>query len=607
MVQRMIDAIAHRGPDGDAIWSRNGIALGHRRLAIRDLSDNGRQPMLDDAEVICTTYNGEIFNYDTIRNKIEKESDYRFRSTCDAELLPIGWRLWGERLFDLIEGMFAIALWDERIQTLVLVRDGIGIKPLYVAETEGIVLFASEVKGLLASSMIRSDVDAAAFHSYLAAGYTAQDTTLIRVIRQITPGTIGYYSRDQKSERRYWQPRRNPVIRTMPEAAEAVRACLKEVTSDMLVSDVPVGLLLSGGIDSSLLAMTLRGDAPSYTASFAEPTHDESSAARSVARLAGSSWMSVSVDKGREVADDFVRVALAVDGQLADSSCLAHFALCREVRRHVTVALAGDGADEFYAGYPTYFASRVARLLSPLVPKGIASGASKLISRMAGDDERRLPALEIAARFSAGLSVAGDGCHAEWRRITPAHLLGELYGSEMRRFLGEDPLADYRRAVLTAPGNLLDRCLLADQQIYLPGDMLMKVDRCSMAHGLEIRVPFLDRRMMDLAGTIDGSLLTPLAGPKKAVLRHALSAMGAPRNVAAQSKHGFNVPLARLLRNELRNLGNTLIEANAEMFKPLLDPDGLRRIWRQHNDGSRNHAYALWAILIFGAWRSHVH
>jgi asparagine synthase (glutamine-hydrolysing) len=578
------------------------VVLGHRRLAIRDLSSAGRQPMLDVSGEVCVTYNGEIYNYEPLRRQIEREAGYRFRSTCDTEILPIGWRLWGEGLFERIEGMFAVALWDRARQQLVLARDGVGIKPLYIAHVGNVLWFASEIKGVLASMRVPVRIDTAALHTYMAAGYPERDSTLLQQVRQLAPGTVQRWSASGCVDRRYWQPRRDPVIRNSCEAADAVKACLLEVTSEMTISDVPIGLLLSGGIDSALLALTLGNKMPCYTACFEERSHDEAAAARAIASVAGSPWKAVPVGNSSGTVEDFVAAALSVDGQLADSSCLAHYALCRAVRREVKVALAGDGADEFFGGYPTYLASRAASILAPVVPRLLARRASSWLARSVSIDESRLPWREVAARFLAGLAYALKGHHAEWRRITPASSLPALYGPAMRYLLETDPLREYRDAA-TADGNVLDRSLLADQLFYLPADMLVKVDRSSMAHGLEIRVPFLDRRLMDLARTLHGSLLAPLLGRNKRVLRSVLGTLNAPPDSITGPKRGFNVPLARLLRNDLRAMGEELIERNVDVYEPWLAPDGLRRMWREHIQGLANHAYPLWAVLVFGIWR----
>lgn len=601
-LRRMTEVLVHRGPDGEGHWCEGEIGLGHRRLAIRDLSDAGRQPMFDASGEIAVTYNGEIYNERELREEIGREAGYQFRTGCDTELLPIGWRLWGERLFDRLEGMYALAIWDRRTHTLVLARDGVGIKPLYWTREGEALLFGSEVKALLAATRSAPVIDAASLHAYLAAGYPEPDASLVAGVHQLSPGTILRVDRGGGiTQHRFWQPTRKPTVREPGQAIERLHDVLDGCTKQMLVSDVPVGLMLSSGIDSATLAMLLPGSVPCFTAAFDERSHDETDAARSIAEASRNAWSAVPVAGGAGLIEDFESIAMHVDGQLADSSCLAHFALSRAIRERVTVALAGDGADEFFGGYPTYRASRLASVVSPAVPGALAATLARALAARSGRDERRLPWHDVAARFAAGLP-SGDTAHVDWRRLTPVHLLPALYGPAMRSELTTDALARYRSELVQAGGSLVDRCLLADQRVYLPADMLAKVDRMSMAHSLEIRVPFLDRRVMDLAGTISAELLTPWRGPGKRVLRGLLERLRAPSRIAAGRKRGFQVPLARVLRRELRPLGDALLVREPDLFEPLLEPAALRRLWVEHVEGHRNHAYTLWAILIFGAW-----
>jgi asparagine synthase (glutamine-hydrolysing) len=604
MLQRMTDAIAHRGPDGEGHWYKHNVGLGHRRLAIRDLGPNGHQPMGDDNGEIWVSYNGEIYNDRALRNEIERKWGYRFRSTCDTELLPIGWRIWGKDLFDRIEGMYAIAIWDARTKELILARDGIGIKPLYFAQTPQAVYFGSEIKALMATGALRANIEPAAFHTYLASGHTTPDLSLVAGITQVPPGSVITIDRHGNAlTSSFWAPKRRPHIRNADEALEGLKSVLGTVCEEMLAADVPVGLLQSSGVDSALLAFTVSGDVPSFTATFAERSHDETEGARRLAAASGHCWHAVPVDNANDLAEIFRRVALAVDGQLADSSCLAHYLLSQAVRRKVTVALAGDGADEFFAGYPTYKASRMANLIGSLVPRQLGLCLANTLAAHYGADESRLPWHDVLGRFVRGLAAPGGTHHVEWRRLADSDTLRYIAGPALNEVLNQDPLQRYREPLLSSDGDLLDRCLLADQTVYLPSDMLMKVDRMSMANSLEIRVPFLDRRVMDFAGQIDGRLLARRTGNGKLLLREYIRQLGAGDSFVKEAKRGFNVPLSRLLRHDLRSVGDQLFNETPEVFAPLLNMDALRRLWQTHQDSKRNHAYLLWSLMIYGTWR----
>lgn len=605
IIARMTRALAHRGPDGEGIEVRDHAQFGHRRLAVRDLSKAGRQPLFDSSGAIMVTFNGEIYNDAALRADIEAACGYRFRSRCDTEVIPIGWRLWGEGLFARLEGMFAIAIWDAERRVLVLARDRVGIKPLYHAKAGDAHLFASEVKSILASGLVRDVIDPAAFHTYLATGYPDPEDSLISGVHQVPPGSFAVIDAAGERVHRYWAPARGGEIREREPAVESVRGALEKSCSDLLLSDVPVGLMLSSGIDSALIALLLRDHSiPAYTARFDDASFDEGSGAQHIAAEAGHPWHPIAADGAAGIARDFEAVAVAVDGELADSSALAHYAVCRALRAQVTVALAGDGADEFFGGYDTYAATQVAGTAGRLVPPALARPIAQRLAALGARREDRLPKSATLARFFAGLAAPEGAPHAEWRRLTGAGLLSDLYGAPMREVAEQDPLARYRAAFLEAEGGLVDRALLADQTYYLPADMLAKVDRISMAHGLEIRVPFLERPVMECAGSIAPGLLAPLLGPTKGVLRDLARSLGMPEALVAQRKRGFNVPIARLLRHDLSPLADRYLDADADLFAPLLSPDGVRRLWREHRDMRADHSYTLWALLVNGVARA---
>jgi len=604
MLRRMNDVIAHRGPDGEGFWSDGPIGFGHRRLAIRGLGDVGHQPMHDNTKAICVTYNGEIYNYDELRIRLETEFNIVFKSKCDTEIIPNGWLVWGEKLFDYIEGMYALAIWDSRTNTLTLARDGVGIKPLFYGIKNNTLYFSSEIKGILATHKFRSDTDPFAFYSYLSNGYTEPTKTLSIDINQVQPGSYLQFNSDGVlNERQFWSPKRDPSIYSMDEAASGLIDLMGDVCGDMLVSDVPLGLLLSSGIDSSLIALTMKNPVTCYTTSFSEKDFDESLNAKNIASLAGHSWISEQASGESSVVDDFYSVAHAVDGQLADSSCLAHYSLSRLVSRQVKVALAGDGADEFFGGYPTYKASRIASKVAPLIPKQASNALAEFLDSRYSEDEGRVPWHDVLSRFLKGLSAPNQTYHTEWRRLATKASIAEIATPYFSEILKSDPLIHYRREFQKASGSFEDKCLLADERFYLPSDMIVKVDRMSMANGLEIRVPFLDRRIMDFAGKIDHGLFFSNFGEGKKVLREAALRLGAPQAIVKARKKGFNIPLAKLLRTELKPIGDKIIMQNPDVFAPFLDPDKLRELWQLHLDKKANASYLLWAILIFGGWK----
>ncbi len=606
-IERMTDALAHRGPDGAGIWIDGAIGLGHRRLAIRDLSERGRQPMTDRTGRITVTYNGEIYNDRALRQRLAGEAGEPFRSSCDSEFIGPSYRHWGLEAFDRFRGMFAIGLWDAERGELVLARDPVGIKPLYFAEVGRSIRFASEVKALLELPDQPFRLEAQALQTYLAQGYPGPERTLLSGIRPVPPGCMLVASRHGWRVERYWQPRRTGDLTDLDEALEGFAGLWQSVVRDHLVSDVPVGLLLSAGIDSSLIAAGLcgRDGVSAFTASFAREEFDEAPQAQAIAERLNVPHRTVAVDGEGDVAGRFLSVVHHYDGQCADSSGFAFHAVCEAAGRHAKVVLTGDGADEFFGGYETYRASRLAGGLRPILPPGLLRLGAGMLARAGRGGERRVSAGEKLFRWMSGIAAAPDCPHPQWRRYAFPHHLDLLAADALRDAVGgADPLSDYAGAVRGAPGGVVDRCLLADQRYYLPGDLLVKSDAMSMAHGIEIRVPFLDRRIMEFAGRLSADLLTPLRGPDKRFLRAALAREGLPSWVATKRKSGFNVPVAHLLRTGLRPLGQNLLDRNADLAAPFLRPDGVRRLWREHQERKANHGYVLWTLLTLAAWLS---
>lgn len=608
-LRAMTDSLWHRGPDDSGLWEDRAVGLGHRRLSIRDLTEAGRQPMLDPSQRVVVTFNGEIYNDRELRRELEIDYGVAFQTRTDTELLPAGFLAWGEALFERLEGMFAIGLWDRALQRLHLARDGIGIKPLYYFADRDWVIFGSEVKALFASGQVRPSLSPVALHTYLAAGYPGPAASLIQGVKQVPPGTVLTFSPDTESANTFWQPRRSGEIDSLGDAVSELCALLPEVVSSQLVSDVPVSVLQSGGIDSTLISLTLRQldvSPPLFTAGFAERSHDESDLAAEVAAVAGLRQHVLPIDDDPDPVETFRATVRHFDGQCADTGAYAFYRLCGEVRRHSTVVLSGDGGDEFFAGYETYRASRMAERLFPWIPMPALAAVGRLAYPLGARDESRLPLAALVSRFTLGLASGGRNAHMQWRRLVPEFMLPEMYaGSELMTCLHLDPYAAYQASAENEPGDSIDRWLLADQRFHIQS-VLAKVDAMSMAHGLEVRVPLLDRRIMDFAGRCSTKLLIPENGPRKYLLRKAAETLGAPQSILLARKKGFNVPIARMLRNELRPLAVRWFEHESDVLSPYVNPDAIRGLWRAHEAYEANHAFALWPLLNLAEWVGHL-
>ena len=600
-LDQMTDALAHRGPDGRGTWIGSGIGLGHRRLSIRDLSDHGAQPFHSRCGRVAVSYNGEIYNDRILAAELERHHGLIRRTTCDTEILPAGWLAWGLGLLDRLEGIYSFALWDEEKKVLVLARDAIGAKPLYFTDNQETLNFASEPKGLLAGAAARPTLSAPDVATLLALGYTDSDRSIMTGIRQVEPGTALIVERAGTRTHRFWSPRRSPKITSLDEGLDRFCALFRNVVSEQLVSDVPVAVLQSGGIDSSLVSLALPkvSDVRLYNVRFAERSHDEAPLAQDLANAAGRQIRFLDLDS-TDLQTDFCSVVRAVDGCLADSSALAVYQLSREIRRLATVALSGDGGDEFFGGYHTYRASVIAQTLRLSLPAGAWRHAAEQLFKSDSLSHGRVGPMETLARLFYGLSCPVP--HSGWRHYLPSWDRNLVYGPELRA-LGEwDPLGSYASAFSKASGNVWDRALLADQRYYLPADMLTKVDRTSMAHGLEVRVPLLDRRIMDFAGTLDRRLLIS-GSTTKVILRRAAERFGAPPSLSRGAKKGFNIPMNQLLLGPLRSLADHLLDGNADLLAPFCAPDGVRRVWRDHRDERVDRKYVIWVLMTLAVYR----
>ena len=599
---KMTNTLAHRGPDNTGIWYEKNIGLGHRRLSIRDLTTAGNQPMADPYGHVIVTFNGEIYNYQELKNQLENESGFNFKTQSDTEILTLGYLAWGENLFNKIEGMFAIGIWDKKSQKLILSRDAIGIKPLYVYEDKGKVLFASELKAFIDLIEIKLNTDS--LHTFLAAGYTGPSASLLRNVRQIRPGSFETFTVNDKVEHCFWKPTRKNEIISLDEAIEEFEIILHAVVKDHMLSDVPVCNFQSGGIDSTLISLALSKQGisvPLLTASFSEKSHDESDAAAEVSQKTGLKQYLLHVEDDNNPELTFKKIVYHFDGQCSDTGSYAFYRLCGEAKKYSKVVLSGDGGDEFFGGYDTYLASQLASKISPFIPISISRALGKMAYHTSAENLTRLPISTVFSRFFLGLGYGGKDAHVHWRRLVPAFLQPGLYGSEMKSFIDQSPYSEYEGYLKENRGNLMDQWLIADQKFHLQS-VLTKVDAMSMAHSIEVRVPLLDRRIMDFAGRCSNKLFVPKGGPRKMLLRRSAELMGAPDCILASGKKGFNMPISKLLRNELKALSTHWLDKNPDILSPYLNPDHIRILWNEHASEKQNHAYALWPILSLAVW-----
>jgi len=603
MIARMTAAIAHRGPDGDGMHLRPGLALGHRRLAVIDVH-GGAQPMHTRDGALTVVFNGEIYNFKALRDEL-KERGFSFDTRSDTEVLLQGWRAWREQLFSKLQGQFAFALWDEQEQSLVLARDHFGKKPLhYQVGADGTLAFASEIKALLTLPDADRTLDAQAVEDFFTYGYVPDPKTIYRSIRKLPAAHYLLARRGRALEvRRYWSLLENaPAPGATPPELVAER--LGEAVRRRLVADVPLGALLSGGLDSSavvaLMASRTEGRVNTFSIGFGERDFDESSYACAVAKQYGTKHV-----VRRVSADDISlvrRLPEIYDEPFGDISAIPTFTVCAQARQSVTVALSGDGGDEALAGYRRYafhcMADRVRARIGPGVRARVFGPLADIYPRGAW-----LPRSLRAKSTFRELSVDAASAYVWMCSALPEDVRSGLLTSDFRQALGGYDAGDVVRDAFNvdAPLDPLQRAQYADLMTYLPGDILTKVDRASMANSLELRSPMLDPEFVALSFFLPPAVKLSRADGGKAILKRAMEPY-LPRDLLYRRKQGFTVPLARWLRGPLR--AEVLELAHSPRLRDcgMIDTAATGRMAEEHVGGFRDHSKSLWLTWVFDAF-----
>ncbi len=602
-VEAMTRAIAHRGPDAASCHVDGIAALGHRRLSIIDV-ENGAQPMAALDGTVQLVFNGEIYNFRELRAELESRGQV-FATRSDTEVVLRAWLEWGEAAIARLNGMFALALWDARRRSLLLARDRFGEKPLFYARTAQGIAFASELKALRAGGFCRADLDPESVDCYLTLGYVPAPRSIFRGVRKLMPGQWLRVGAEGDREETYWRPRFGaPRAVSLEAAAEEFEALLIEAVRCRMVSDVPLGAFLSGGLDSALVvwAMSRVSGDPVRTHSIGpERGEGELPLARAIAAQLGTQHEEFRV--GPEVESLLPAIVHHLDEPLADSSAVPTWHVSRMTRRNVTVALSGDGGDEAFGGYtarylPHLFESRVRAAL----PSGLRRGVFGPLAR-AWPASARLPR-PLRLRTILG-NLAVDDSRAYFRDLAwlEEEARASLYSRELREALrGFTPfeVVGARYAADAAAPDALARSQLADIGLYMTDDVLAKVDRMSMAHGLEVRCPLLDPRIVDFAGTLPASL--KLGGGEGKRLLRQVAARRLPRRVATAPKQGFSIPAAAWLRGPLVPAFESRVLPRDAAINEWVEPAAVRAIWREHQSGARDHSVPLWALMCLATW-----
>jgi asparagine synthase (glutamine-hydrolysing) len=602
-VKRMADALLHRGPDEEGLYVDDVVALGHRRLAIIDLS-SGQQPMSALDGQVQIVFNGEIYNHLDVRADLEALG-FRFRTRCDTEVILLSYVAWGESCVSRLSGMFAFAIWDARERRLFLARDRVGKKPLYYCRMGSVVAFASELKALRAGSLCPTEVDPESLDCYLSLGYVPAPRTIYRNVSKLKAAHTLTITKGGESSRHYWELSfANPRTVTMDEATEELGSLLDAAVRCRLMSEVPLGAFLSGGIDSSLVvaSMSRLMDRPVITHSigFEERDLSELPVAARIAKHLGTEHHEYQVTP--RAAEVIERIAWHFDEPLADPSALPTWYVCEMARRSVTVALSGDGGDEAFGGYtfryvPHVFESRIRRAL-PALFRGPLFGAMGAAWPASAALPKPLRLKTIFENLAVG---DAEAFYRDLAWLRP-DARDTLYSSEFKaRLAGFTPMEAVAPYYLhnDAP-DALGRSQFADIHFYMTDDVLVKVDRMSMAHSLEVRAPLLDHRILEFAARLPASLKLS-RGQGKLPLRN-LAAKKLPEEVHKLPKKGFSIPAARWLRGELRPMVEDVLFGSATAISGALERDRVRVMWQEHLSGTRDHSMFLWGLMMLGLW-----
>jgi asparagine synthase (glutamine-hydrolysing) len=592
ILREMEKTLAHRGPDEGNIWCNEICGFAHRRLRIIDLSPLAAQPMSNETGDLRVVYNGEIYNFLELRKELEKLG-HDFKSHSDTEVLLHGYESWGQDLFQKLRGMFAFAIWDEPRQRLIFGRDRLGKKPFFFSEDASRFVFGSELTIFRHVPGLALSVSPPAFCEYIEFGYVQSPRTILREIRQLPAGHFGILNREGLSLHSFWAlpeipPPRNDDV-DLRTGAENLESPLRDAVACRLISDVPLGCFLSGGIDSSLVAAyaqeLVSGRLKTYTVGFENSSMNEASYAAEIARHLGTDHYQIMISP-QSVIDEFPDILSRASEPMGDDSFLPTFLISRETRREVTVALSGDGGDELFSGYDKYRQFSAAQRLRRLFPRAARTAALSLIGPGGGDGlKKRLEAL----------AAPNDESMARWlSTLWKEPELEELIEPQVRSRSKSDAFSSAWNRRQTFPP--MERFMITDMETYLTGDILAKVDRASMAHGLEVRNPLLDQNFVAAA-----LQLACRARPGKIMLKEMLSRR-VPRRLFERPKHGFGVPVNDWYRGPLRHILEHYTSSSRIRNRGLLNAETVQRFVQSHLTGRRNFGRKLHAIVAFEIW-----
>jgi len=606
LLRDMTNIIIHRGPDDEGYHVDQNVGLSNRRLSIIDLSRRGRQPMSNEDGTIWITYNGEIYNYQELRAKMSRRG-HIFKSDTDTEVIIHSYEDYGIGCLHHLNGMFAFAIWDSKKKRLFLARDRFGVKPLYYFYDKEKLLFGSEIKSILCDQTVERRVNLRALHHFLSLNYVPVPYTLFNGILQLLPSQYLIIEEGTLSLGEYWDLRFDESGHKSVEYYEATLLdLLHKTVKGMLVSDVPFGVFLSGGLDSStvtyFMSRIMKEPVRTFSIGFEEESYSELDYARLVAHNFRTEHYEQVVNPDH-LEDLLPSLIWHAEEPLADASMIPAYYVSQLARRHVKMVLCGDGGDEIFAGYDTFPAHYAARLYKR-IPRFIRNDIiAPVINRLPVSD-RKISFDFKAKRFIRGAEFCPDKAHFYWRVMLDENQKQELYSDEIRKQLSgvdtfEQTFAQYFRK--TNAQSAINRMLYVDTRFYLPSDMLVKVDRMSMANSLEVRVPFLDHNLAEFMAAVPPSLKLRYLVNKKYLLKRVMQDK-LPRHILHRKKQGFNLPVGLWLKTRLKEYVLDVLAEHHVKQMGYFKPEYMNKLLCEHFSGKQDNGYQIWGLITFFLW-----
>lgn len=601
LLENMVNTLYHRGPDEAGMAIHGSAALGMRRLSIIDLS-GGSQPIYNEDKSIWTVFNGEIYNFPDIKKELEGKG-HIFKTNSDTEVIVHGYEEYGVDFPKHLNGMFAIALHDTRKNKFILVRDHVGIKPVFYSFSNKRIVFGSEIKALLESKLVEKELNMDALGEFLSWEYIPGESTLFKSIKKLEAGKFIEIdlAKPQCSPKEYWDiPFYNGNESNLSENEwiEKIDWQISKSTKMQMISDVPLGAFLSGGVDSSLIAASM-GNAQTFSIGFDDPTYNELTWARKVADHLG-------VDHKDEIIkpdalnmfDDLMQY---MDDPIGDFSIFPTYLVSKLARKHVTVSLSGDGGDELFGGYETYLANHKANQFQR-IPSFIRKGMIEPTINSLNPTTKKKGLVNKAKRFVEGLQYEDGLSHARWRLFVGDAVKQTMFTQDSLNTINVSS-ADHILKLFDKAGDRgsLNRSLYVDMKSYLVDNILTKVDRMSMAVSLEARVPFLDPDVVDLAFQVPESFKTD-ANTTKIILKK-VAAKHVPKECIYRPKEGFSIPIKNWLNNEFKPLMDDILSDQNIKADGIFEPKMINRLKEEHRSGKENHSHILWGLMVFHDWK----